>query len=364
MDDFARRYRLIGFALLVLVTLGAALLVLKPFYPALLWATVLGVLTAPFNKRLRQTWSANWAAFWTTMVTLACVGVPMLIVGIAVYAQASVTLGEMAASAHNASQGPGIDGLLSRVDDVIKPVVEKLGITGYSSETWVGNNKDSIVQSLKGPVSQAAKGAVTTCLTLVFAFLTLFFIHRDGHLLRKPALELIPLPPEKSAAILTRLAETIRAVFVGVVLVAIIQGAIAGVAYAVAGVPNAIMWCIATMILCTIPLLGAPFIYIPLSLSLFASGKVWQAFFLLGVGFVIVSQIDNILKPIFIGARTALHPMAVFFSLLGGVLILGPIGIMAGPMLLTVILALSEVLREMLRGPEHEEPEMDEGAVA
>jgi predicted PurR-regulated permease PerM len=362
MDDFASRYRLFAFALVVLVVLATALIVLVPFYPALLWATVLTVLVTPLHKRLRQRWSPNMSAFWATMITLALVGIPMVVVGIAIYAQASVTLKDIAMSAPADDKSSGLNGILIQADTVIRPITEKLGIVGYSSSDWVADNREAIVQTLRGPISKAAVSTVSTCLTLVFAFLTLFFMLRDGHRLREPALELIPLPSEKSAAILARLAETIRAVFTGVVLVAIIQGAIAGVTYAIVGIPNAVMWCIATMILCTIPLLGAPFIYIPLSLSLFASGKIWQALVLLGVGFVIVSQIDNVLKPIFIGARTDLHPMAVFFSLLGGVLFLGPIGIMAGPMLLTVLLALTEILREMVRGPELTEPEIGEGA--
>src|SRR5512140_2685562 len=98
MEDFAGRYRLFAFSLVVVVALAGALLFLRPFYPALLWATVLSVLVSPVYARLRKRWSPSMSALWATLFTLAVVGIPMLIVGFAIYAQASVTLREVALS--------------------------------------------------------------------------------------------------------------------------------------------------------------------------------------------------------------------------------------------------------------------------
>jgi predicted PurR-regulated permease PerM len=109
------------------------------------------------------------------------------------------------------------------------------------------------------------------------------------------------------------------------------------------------IWALVTFVFCTVPLLGAPIIYVPLALRLMAEGKLPQAIALLAVGFLVVSQVDNILRPFFIGARAKLHEMAVFFSLLGGVLALGPVGIVAGPVVLTLLLGLVDVLRTQRR---------------
>jgi predicted PurR-regulated permease PerM len=106
---------------------------------------------------------------------------------------------------------------------------------------------------------------------------------------------------------------------------------------------------VATTVLCAVPLLGAPIIYVPLSLLLIAQGKYWQGITLAAVGFLLVSQSDNILRPFIIGARVDLHPMAIFFSLLGGIFAMGPVGIMVGPIVLTMLLALQEIIRERLK---------------
>lgn len=201
-------------------------------------------------------------------------------------------------------------------------------------------------------MGKALSTGAYTVLTIVIALLTMFFMLRDGEKLRGPALELIPLPKEKSLAILARVVDTIRAVFVGTVLVAIIQGAVIGVTYYIAGVAGAPLLGIISMMLCVIPLLGAPVIYVPVGLLLLLQGKVWQGAAVLAVGFLIVSQIDNVLKPFLIGNKVNLHPMAVFFSIFGGVLLIGPIGLMAGPMILTICLALIEIVHERLKPSE------------
>jgi predicted PurR-regulated permease PerM len=132
-------------------------------------------------------------------------------------------------------------------------------------------------------------------------------------------------------------------------LVAIIQGTIMGITYALAGAPNALLLGVLSVILCIIPLLGAPVLYIPSGLIMLANGNTAGAFAVLGVGFLVVSQIDNLLKPFFIGGRANLHPMATFFSILGGVLLFGAVGVMAGPMLLTILIALQHIVRERVR---------------
>ena len=190
---------------------------------------------------------------------------------------------------------------------------------------------------------------VITVVTLVIALLTMFFMLRDGHRLLQPVSELMPLPKERCIAIIQRMGATIRSVFISVVGVAIIQGLICGLLYWILGVPSPAAWMALTVVAAMIPLLGAPIVYVPAALYLFLSDHPGQALILVLIGFLGVSQIDNLLRPVFISMGSKLHTMAIFFSLLGGVLTLGPIGLMAGPMLLTLLLGMFDVLRERRR---------------
>ncbi|HRJ27259.1 MAG TPA: AI-2E family transporter [Fimbriimonadaceae bacterium] len=343
--QFHRRYLSIAFWTLSGLALVATGFLLAPFFGALMWAAVLSVLLAPVYRRLRKRFGENFSSGLTVLVALFVVVIPLGLIGGLLGLQVSGFVNEMNASAPAGSNGNFVDEVVKSVDDRLAPVLEKAN-SDFKFSEWFETNKKEIIERATGPITQAAISTVVTLLTLVIALLTMFFMLRDGHRLLEPALDLIPLPRDSSMAILIKMAETIRAVFIGVVLVAIIQGSIAGILYFAVGAPQPFLCMIATMVLCAIPLLGSPIIYGPVSLILLAQGKTTQGLILLFGGLIIVSNIDNILRPFFIGARTNLHPMAVFFALLGGVLAMGPIGIMAGPVLLTILLALQEIVRE------------------
>ncbi|CAN5417075.1 AI-2E family transporter [soil metagenome] len=346
-ERFGVGYRRVALTVIVLGLLALAVWIVRGFIPALLWATSLSILTDPWYARLRRRLdrfvllkgdgAGTLASLLVTGATLLIFCVPFVVLGIGIFSQAS-TLAREVQSGNMASQ----------IDTAVRPLAARLGVADFAVSEWFSQNREEIATNLREPVTGFARGAGATVLTLVIALLTQFFLLRDGHRLREPALELLPFARARGERMFDRIAETVRAVFVGTVLVALIQGTVIGVAYWAVGVPSPLLLGVVSAILCIIPLLGAPVVYVPVGLILLASGKTTEGLVILGVGFLIVSQIDNVLKPLFIGGRTNLHPMAIFFAILGGVAAIGPIGLMAGPMLLTVLLALQEVIRERL----------------
>lgn len=328
----------------MLVVIGSGML-LVPFYPALMWAAVFSVLMMPFYRRLRARMADNLAAGLTVLGTLAVIVLPLVVIGVVVVVQVGGIVSEIQASAPAGQDGLGTSELLERLDAFADPVIQSVGAKFKVSDYLRENGKD-LGQRLSGPLGKLAYSIGFGIFTLVVALLTMFFMLRDGPRLREPALQLIPLPADKAEALMLKMADTIRAVFQGVVLVALIQGTLAGIAYAIAGAPSPLILALATTVLCVIPLLGAPVIYVPVGLALIAQGNTLAGILLLAFGFGVISQIDNILRPFVISAKVPLHPMAIFFSLLGGVIALGPVGIMAGPVLLTVLMAIQEIVRE------------------
>lgn len=350
MESIAPKYRHVAFWVLSGATLVACMAMLLPFLPAILWATVLAVLMYPIYRRLNNRFSKgrlekmgqakNAASFLTVISTVLIILLPLSLIGVGLFAQ----LGGVSNSLAGETGRPSFESALESVDRAIQPFVDKVG-GEFSVKQYVDEHREEIAQSLRAPIAKLAGHAGFTILTSIVALLTMFFMLRDGEAWRKPALELIPLPPAKTRDILERTGETIRAVFVGTVLVALVQGAIMGIAYLIAGVPNSLLLGVATAVLAVIPLLGPPAVYIPVGAMLLLQGNTTGGLVVLGAGFLIASQIDNLLKPFLIGGRTNLHPLGIFFSILGGVLLVGPIGVMAGPMLLTIFLGIVEVVR-------------------
>lgn len=342
------RYTLIAFWLMTSAALIAAGVMVNPFFPAIMWAAVFSVLTWNAYGRVRARLNDNLASAIVVIGTLLIIVVPILFVGLLLFVQVNDFLAALRASQPSNATGTTTDHLLVQVDAALRSLMSPLGLQVNFLE-WFEQNKQDIIKSLTGQLGKATYSIGYTVFTFVIALLTMFFMLRDGTRLLDPTLDLLPLPRDNARQVLTKMASTIKAVFVGVVLVALVQGSVAGITYWAVGVPHPLIWFVATTILAAIPLLGSPVVYIPLSLMLIGQGKVVQGIVLLAVGFGVVSQIDNILRPFVIGARTALHPMAVFFSLLGGILMFGPVGVMAGPVLLTLLLGIADVVRERRR---------------
>ncbi|MBL8065649.1 MAG: AI-2E family transporter [Chthonomonadaceae bacterium] len=335
------------------VTSVAAAIVLWPFVSAILWAVVLAVLIFPFYSRLTKRFSKNISALLATLCTAMLIVIPFAGIGGVAGVQAYHFVTKV--TQENGAKGSfGLNAIAKQVDNVIKPVLVQVGLEDFDVEEYVKTHRSDIASRIQGPVVRILQQAGSVILTLTFALLTMFFMLRDGHRVMAPVCEVVPLPEDETKRIVSKMAETIRSVFVGVVLVSLIQAVIAGLTYWILGVPSPIVWAFVTFVFCTIPMLGGPVIYVPLAAKLILDGHVTQGVVLLVIGFGIISTVDNFLRPFFIGSRSDLHPMAIFFALLGGVLVMGPIGLMAGPLVLTMALALVDIVRSRRRLAESE----------
>jgi len=347
MSEFEKGNGRVVFWLVFVLLIIAAGIFVWPFLNAILVAGVLSVLLFPTYKRLNARFSDTISSLIVTLGAVAVILVPLVAASVIGGAQAYQKVN--AFISERGDTAAAIDSISKDIDVAVKPWLAKVGVTDFHLKEYWEENKEEIQSSARAPLTQGAKGFVIGVVTLVIALLTMFFMLRDGKSLIDPVCEVIPLPREETLAIMQRMSNTIRAVFLGIVLVAIVQGLIAGILYWALGIPGAFLWMLVTMVICMIPLLGGPVIYFPMALWLFAIGEPVKALILLGVGLGIISQIDNLLRPFVIGANAKLHAMAVFFSLLGGVLAMGPIGLMAGPIVLTILLGFIDVLRTRRR---------------
>lgn len=357
---FVQRYRLIAFWILAGAVFAACTAILLPFVPALLWAVVLSVLMYPFYSRWQARFaktrllggerSGTAASFLTVIATIVIVVGPLSLIGVGLFAQ----VGGLTKTLAGETGKPSFEAALDQLDLAVQPFVDQVG-GKFSIKEYVLSHKEEIGANLRAPLSKFAAQAAFTILTVVISLLSMFFMLRDGERLRQPFLDIVPLPPDRTNDILFRVGQTIHAVFVGTVLVALLQGFIMGVGLMIAQVPNSLLLGVLTAILGLIPLMGPPVLFIPIGVILLSQGKVNEGIAILVLGFGVVSQIDNFLRPFLIGGRVNLHPLGIFFSILGCVLWIGPIGIMAGPMLLTILLALIEAVRAWVGAPPQEE---------
>ncbi|WP_456402484.1 AI-2E family transporter [Persephonella sp.] len=166
---------------------------------------------------------------------------------------------------------------------------------------------------------------------------TIFFLFKDGEVLYHRVLRLIPLPEKDKNFLLSKTYTAIQGVVLGSVLTAIAQGILSFIGYFFAGLEFSLFWAFVTFIAAFLPIGGASLVWIPIAVYLFISKGLLVGFLFALWGTFVISLVDNIIKPVVIGDKTNIHPVILFFAILGGLNIFGFIGIFLAPIIIVLI---------------------------
>jgi predicted PurR-regulated permease PerM len=208
---------------------------------------------------------------------------------------------------------------------------------------WTGAIANSTVGVVGGVLS-----AVVQTLLVVF---TMFYLFRDGEAITRTAYEVLPLEHSQTHDVITRTKEVIGATVYGVMVIAAIQGLLGGFIFWALGLPSPLLWAVVMFFLSMIPMAGAFLVWAPAAAFLLLSGEWGRGIFLIAWGVLVVGSIDNFLSPRLVGKRTRLHELLIFFSVLGGIQVFGVLGIVLGPVVVALTLALLDVVRQINRPP-------------
>ncbi len=185
-------------------------------------------------------------------------------------------------------------------------------------------------------IGQNAANLVVSCFIVLYL---LFFLLRDGQGLTTRLRHAIPLRPEQRHALFTRFTEVIRATVKGTVVVAAVQGALGGVMFWLLGIQGSALWGAVMAVLSLLPAVGAALVWVPVSLYLMVSGGLWQGISLMAYGVLVISMVDNFLRPLLVGKETGLPDYLVLISTLGGIAIFGLNGLVLGPIIAALFIA-------------------------
>jgi len=174
-------------------------------------------------------------------------------------------------------------------------------------------------------------------LGIFFMVITLFFLFKDGTALYKRIYTLIPLRDSEKNFLFAKSYRAIQGVVLGMVFTAIAQGILALIGYSIAQVEMALFWAFLTFIFAFLPVGGAALVWIPVAIYVFFDKGIGWGIFLTLWGTLLISTIDNIIKPIVIGDRTNIHPMVLAFAILGGLNLFGFLGLFLAPIILVLI---------------------------
>jgi len=181
---------------------------------------------------------------------------------------------------------------------------------------------------------------------ILITFISFYYLLKDGVKVKRKIIEISPLGDDADERLFQRLSSSVSAVMGGMVIVALVQGVLAGIAFAVFGVPAPLFWGATAAFVSLIPLVGTSIVTAPAIAYLFFTGQYWSALGLAVATIFVVGGIDNILRPKLVESKTHIHPLLVLLSILGGVQFYGFTGFVLGPLTLTVTIALIDIYKE------------------
>ncbi len=347
-------------AFLVTLIIGVGYLLfrmLAPFLSPIMWAIVLVILFQPIHQRLfRRVRNVNVAALLSCLLVLAVVIVPAALIVMGLIGELIATyrlIEERFASGAWASRFElGRNRVLERS---LSWLTQYADLSELNLHAFILNNLQRLSGYLAARSAEVVKQFSSFLFNTGLAIFTTYFLFRDGPALIARLKRAIPLPGSEAEEVFKRMQETIQATLYGGIAVALAQGTLGGVAFWLVGLPSPLTWGAVMFFFSLLPVVGAAIIWVPAAIVLIAQGSLGKGLFLLLWGVLVISTVDNIIRPWVIGGRTRLPILLIFFSVLGGVKLFGFLGVVMGPVVLSVALALCEIFRRQMspaRAPE------------
>lgn len=183
-------------------------------------------------------------------------------------------------------------------------------------------------------------------LQVFIVMIVFFFSLRDGKIAMNYLRSLLPIKKEDQEKFFKQFKDITYSVLIGQVIVGVIQGLIAGIGYFIFGVSNGLLLTILTIISSIIPMIGSWIVWVPVDIYLFATGNSGAGFGLLIYGIVVVSLVDNILRPLIVSRRTRISSAIIIIGMIGGLFVFGVLGLIIGPLILAYVLLVIEIYRK------------------
>lgn len=232
------------------------------------------------------------------------------------------------------------------------PILKTLGVDfpALDLQNINADNSQQIVDSFKSAsnfIFSALKKTYQGVTHFVFmtfvVFFSLYYLFKDGDKIIKKIMALSPLKDAEENQLLKNFISVSKATLKGSLVIAIVQGILMTVVFLIAGVTSPVIWGVITVIVSLIPMLGAALVWLPAGIIMLVLGNIWQGLTIIIFGALVVSTIDNFLRPRLVGKETSLHPILVFLSTLGGIALFGIVGILLGPVIIVFFISLLDI---------------------
>ncbi len=330
-----------SFAAVVVAVTAAFIWLLFPYYGAILWAVILSILFDPLRRNLERRTGGrrNLAASLSVLACVCIVVVPGSIVLASLTREAANVYDRI--SARELDPASVLDQIRSALPPLLTSAMSALNLGSFTEiqsgfTSFVGRASQTIAS---GAVT-LGQGAGQFLINLALMLYILFFLFRDGAALASAVRRACPLSERHTDLLVDRFTAVVKATVRGSVIVAAVQGAIAGSMFWILGVEAVLLWFVLMTILSLLPAIGAALIWAPAAVYFFVSGHYWKAIALFAVCGIGNTAIDNLLRPPLVGKGIRLPDYVVLIATVGGLTSFGMNGMVIGPLIAALFVAV------------------------
>jgi predicted PurR-regulated permease PerM len=342
-----RKKQLQFLGVLLILVLVLTFFIVKPFLLTIIMAGIFAITLYPLYKKILWLTRRHeiLAALLTVFIAAVCVLLPLLVLSTQIFREAVGLYSSLA-------QGDGGKSLLvSFIDGTGKKFEGFMPGTGHFFETLSNNVDVYLKQGLAWLVNHL--GVVLSevsswALDLFIFFVSLYYLLKDGHGLTKTILKISPLDKIDTNTIFERLHAAVNSVIKGSLFIALLQGVLVTIGFWMFGVPNAALWGTVTVFAALVPGVGTGLVLIPGVIYLFIIENMFGAIGLAVWGILFVGLVDNLLRPKLVGEALSLHPLLILLSIIGGLILFGPIGLFLGPIIMSLLFAFIATYGEIM----------------
>ncbi|MEE4199717.1 AI-2E family transporter [Erythrobacter sp.] len=336
-----------SFLLLVAIVSILFVWVTWPFVGPVMWAALAAIMFHPLYRWLlvRTRGRRNLSATLSLLTIFVVVLLPAAWIG-------SIVVEELARLIETLRENPidiavWFDAIMQRLPAALRDMAVE---NGWNNLAQVQDRLEVMLGESAGLIAQEAvaigSGALEFVLSFGIGLYVLFFLLRDGRRIGDALTHFAPIEHDIAQRLSDRFLGIVRAVIKGSGVVGLVQGSLGGLMLAIAGVPSPLLLGVLMAILALIPAVGTALVWGPAGIWLLIVGDIWQGLFVLGAGLVIISSVDNVLRPILVGRDTGIPDWLILVATLGGISLLGFSGIVVGPLVAGLFLATWSILGE------------------
>ncbi|MFA5937006.1 MAG: AI-2E family transporter [Candidatus Paceibacterota bacterium] len=321
------------FFTLLFLTLIFSFLIFRPFWIVLVLGICFSIVLYPIYEWFNRRKLPNWlSAFLTVLFFIIIIGVLLFGVGIVVFNQSQNVYHIVV---NNGSTFSFIDSLNNSINKILP---EGISFNLYDKIS-------NIISYITSNVTSVFTSTFSTLFSFLLTFLSIFYFLKDSKRWKKAIIILSPLSDVDDEKILNKLTDSVNGIMKGNLFIALIQGLLMGIGLTLFGVPNPALWGLIAIIASFVPTIGTSLISVPAVIFLFVTGNTIEAIGLLLWATLVVGLIDNFLSPVIVGNKINVPPLLILFAVLGGISLLGPVGILVGPLTISLLYTLISIYR-------------------